>query len=118
MRILAVDSNNDLCVDSAGRLAVHTELAACMQTCEHVMQAILGEMLFHQDQGLPYFETVWNGSPNLRIFDSAARKALAGVRGVLAVTSFQSRIEDHALKYWAVIRTEYGDGAISGGTHA
>jgi hypothetical protein len=118
MRILAVDGNNDIFTDSSGRLAVNTDLAACMQTCEHVMQSILGEMMFHQDQGLPYFETVWNGSPNLRIFDSAARKALLGVRGVLAVTSFSSAIEENALQYHAEIRTEYGAGVVNGGLNA
>jgi hypothetical protein len=117
MRILAVGQDNDIFVDASGRLAVNTGFAACVQTCEHVMQAVLGEMLFHQEAGLPYFETVWNGAPNLRIFDSAARKALLGVRGVLAVTSFSSAIEDNALKYRAEIRTEYGAATVNGGTN-
>jgi uncharacterized protein YwlG (UPF0340 family) len=114
MRNLGVDRNNDIYVDASGRLAQSVGLAACMQTCEHVMQAVLNEMTFHQHRGLPYFETVWIGNPNLRLFDSAARKALQGVRGVLSVTAFSSSIEGNVLQYRAAIRTEYGDAALSG----
>jgi hypothetical protein len=117
MRILATDENNDLFLGVNGRLAVRTEQDALLQICGQVMQGRLGEMVFAAGRGLPYFETVWNGSPDLRGFEDAARDALAEIEGVSAVETFTAELADNALRYSAAIRGAYGLGGI-GGSHA
>lgn len=108
MRNFAVDTNNDLFIGANGSMAVNTELAAVMQTCEHVMQSLLGEVAFSTHRGLPYMETVWNGNPNLRLFEAAARKTLATVNGVVAVRAFNCEVSDNTLRYWATIESAFG----------
>lgn len=109
MRIFAVDTNNDLFVGRHGGLAVRTGLEALGQTCEHVMKAILGEMVFSASRGLPYFETLWTGNPDLRAFEEAARISLRNVPGVIAVVSFSAEIQGNTCVYNAGIKTIYGD---------
>ena len=114
MRIFAVDHNNDLYLSPAGSLAINKDLAALMQACEHVMQALLNEMVFAQGRGLPYQETIWIGSPNLRLFEDAARSALRSVQGVTSVASFSASAADHVLTYQATIKSVYGETPITG----
>ena len=115
MRIFAVDKNNDLYRGPDGHMAVNTDLAALTQACEHAMQAILNEMVFCADRGLPYFEAVWADAPNLRAFDDAARGTLSAIRGVVRVTEFSSELSGDALVYRATISTVYGTAEIGGG---
>ena len=114
-RTLAVDSNNDIYVDGTGSLAVATGVAAVLQTCEHVVKAILKEMVFAQDQGMPYFETVWNGSPSTDPFEAAFRLRIAQVPDVTGIEDLQISQVGDAFTYTATISTIYGTGTISNG---
>jgi hypothetical protein len=112
---LAVNENNDLYLSIDGNIAMVYDLTAVLQICAHVVKVRLGEVVLNTDQGLPFFETVWNGSPNLIQFEAAARATLLGVTGVVEVVSFDMSIVDSSLVYVAVIRTIYGTGTINGG---
>lgn len=114
MRIFAVDENNDIHLDASGRLALNTDLAALMQACEHVMQSLLGEMVFSVGRGLPWRETIWTGSPNLRLFENASRNALRTVKGVRSIAEFSCVNEGNVLRYRATIESIYGQGTIGG----
>lgn len=114
MRIFAVDDNNDLYLGANGRLALHGDLDAFGQACKHAMQALLGEMVFAGDRGLPYAQLVWVGNPQLRQFEEAARSLLLSIPGALAVTEFACEISGDALVYRAVISSIYGPAALAG----
>lgn len=114
MRIFAVDADNDIYLGADGHLAFNDELQALMQTAEHVMQSILGEMVHASSRGLPYRETVWCSAPNLRLFEDHARLTLISVKGVLSVDSFSCSATNNTLRYWATLRTAYGLGYLSG----
>lgn len=109
-----VDSNNDLYLDSNGNIAIGSNLIAVLQTCEHVAKTRLGEEVLVITDGIPYFETVWNGSPNLIQFEAAMRFALLQVPDVTEIVSLNTVIVDDVLQYEAVIRTIYGQGTING----
>jgi len=114
MQMLAVNTDNDLYLDATGSLARSTELAACMQACAHAAKAQMGEMIYAADQGIPNFDVVWNGAPNLLQFEAAMRSALLAVTGVLEITAFSSAVSGGKLTYSATISTQYGDGALNG----
>ena len=114
MRIFAVDRNNDLYLGPDKHLAINSDLEALMQTAQHVMQSILGEMVHASTRGLPYRETVWCSAPNLRLFEDNARRSLSGIKGVLAVESFSCTVTENILRYWATLRTAYGQGQLNG----
>ena len=114
MRIFAVDENNDIHLDASGQLALNINLAALLQACEHVMQSLLGEMVFSVGRGLPWRETIWTGNPNLRLFENASRNALLSVKGVRSVREFSCVIDGNVLRYQATIESIYGQGIIEG----
>ena len=113
MQILAVDENNDLYTVN-GRIVVARDLNAVLQACEHAAKTLLGEMVLAIDQGIPYFETVWNGIPNYQQFEAALRLAFSNVSNVVEVVSLTITRNADVLNYMAVIRTTYGQGEING----
>lgn len=113
MKILAVNGNNDLYLAPDGNLALKTGLPALMQACEHTMQSILGEMIHHAGRGLPYREAVWE-SGDLRLFEDSARGHLSSLEGVEAVTEFACETDADTFRYWASIRSVFGEFEISG----
>ena len=114
VQTIAVDVNNDLYLNEAGNIAFSYNLQAVLELCEHAMKTRLGECVLNTDEGLPYFEVVFNGVPNLLQFEGAAREALIQIEGVTEIVDFVMTLVDNTLQYTATIKTIYGQGAISG----
>lgn len=113
MKTLSVDATNDIYAKN-GVLAVADGLECIRQQCTQAMQTIKGEMLFAADQGIPFFEVVWTGSPNLIAFEAAARESLMRVNGVEFINAFSAAIANNALTYSVEIATKYGALSIYG----
>lgn len=113
-RTFGIDANGDLVLDDGGGLAVLSGLRAVLQNCETAARTLLNEMVLAQGEGLPYFEAVFTGRPNVAVFETALRVrllAVADVRGILTLTT---RLSGDRFSYSATIRTAYGEGEISG----
>jgi hypothetical protein len=113
-RILAVDDKGDIYLGKDGRLVIALDLEAVLQACEHAVKAQLGEMVLAVDKGVPNFDTLWRGSPNLGQFEAAIRLALLAVAGVVRVTEFKAVRVGPVVQYTATIETIYGAGAVNG----
>ena len=113
-RTLAVDDNNDIFVGADGNIAQATGLQAVLFACEHAAKAQLGEMIYAVDEGMPNFQVVWNGSPNLRQFEASLRATLLAVPDVTGIASVEIDASGAALVYQATIQTIYGTGVING----
>ena len=113
MKTFATDANNDFLV-SGRSLSLATDLDAVLLVCRHAAQAILGEMVFAQDQGMPYLETVWVGAPTTAPFEAAFRERIARIDGVSEIQELTTSLANGALTYSATIATIYGTGAING----
>ncbi len=112
---LAVDPlTNDLFLGTDGNLAQTRDLAAVLQAAQHAAQTQLGEMIYAVDQGVPNFDTIWNGAPNLSQFDAFLRRAILAVGGVRQVLEVDVRTERNTLNYRAVIQTVYGTAVLNG----
>ncbi len=109
----AVDGSNDLYL-TGGLLTVVNGLAAVTQNCEHAAKTILNEMVLAQGEGVPYFEDVWVGVPNLPLFEAALRARIAAVADVLGVVALVTSRDGNVLRYTATIRTPYGTGLVNG----
>lgn len=122
VRTFAVNSNNDIYIDMMGNLAITTGLPAVQQVCQQAARTILGEMVLNTDAGIPYFETVFNGVPNLQQFDAALRTAWLAIPSVIEVVSLtfdqvanpQDGNRNSKLTYTATINTTFGSGVING----
>ena len=109
----AVNSANDIYLDALGNLAFAFDLTAITQECQQAAKTLLGEMVYNTNQGIPYFQTLWIGVPNVQQFTAALRRAFLAVGGVLEVVSLITSQTNNTLSYTAVIRTIYGnDGFI------
>ncbi len=113
-KTLSVNENNDLYLGIDGNISVSIGLRAVLEDCEHVIKTRLDEVALNTDQGIPYFQTVWNGIPNLIQFQAAVRVAILQIADVVEVVSLNTKIVDDAVEYRAVIRTTYGEGTING----
>lgn len=110
----SVNAQNDIYLNKAGNLSLSFGLEAVLQDCSQVAKVLLGEMVLNTNSGIPYFQTVWNGIPNIQQFTSALRSAFLGVPDVVEVVSLITSQTDNVLSYTAVIRTIYGSGGLSG----
>jgi predicted hotdog family 3-hydroxylacyl-ACP dehydratase len=121
-RCFAVDENNDLYINANGNLAIVNDLEATLQACAHSAKALLGEMVLNTNLGLPNFQTIWVGVPNVAQWEAALRVAFQNVEGVIGVQSLTitqekettGRIVNTVLSYVAVILTEFGVGTVNG----
>ncbi len=87
---------------------------AVVGACETISQAQLGEMVLTTTQGIPNFQTVWIGVPNLKIWQSYLQNTLQNVAGVNKVTNFTFSAQNNILSYIADIETIFGTTTISG----
>lgn len=113
-RTLAVDTNNDIFIGIDGSLSIAAARDAVLQACAQAAKAQLGEMIYAIDQGLPNFEAVWNGAPNLNQFEAYLRRNIEAVTDVTGVDSVTITSAAGVLSYVAVIKTIYGPGLLNG----
>lgn len=121
---------NDLFVGEDGNLilsgATETnadQLNAVLYACANAAKSVLGEMILNTNRGLPNFQVVWNGKPNLAIWEAALRNILLGIDGVLDIASLTTQLAydtdaytntQDILIYTVVIVTPYGQGTFDG----
>lgn len=113
MRTFATTVTNDFLV-SGRSLVLRPNLDAVLLVCRHCAQAILGEMIFAANQGMPYFETVWVGAPTTAPFEAAFRERIARVEGVQSIDELTTEQVGDIMRYSATITTIYGTGALNG----
>jgi hypothetical protein len=111
---LAVNDRNDLFLGADGNLATNADLDAAMQACAHAARTLLAEMMYAADQGIPYFDVVWNGNANPLQFEAFLRRALLAVEGVIQIAALSVAQTDNTLRYTATIQTVYGVGTLNG----
>ncbi len=109
---LAGNENNDLFLDETGNIAMASGLSAVLENCASAMKTQRGECVLDLPRGIPNFETVWNGSPNLAQYNLAGVLALQDVEGVVQVTAFESERVGDTLQYRATIKTIYGGATL------
>lgn len=73
---------------------------------------MMGELVLQGDVGIPNFQLIWNGSPNIAQAENSIREALLGVDGVTDVSELSAFVSDNVFRYSAVINTIYGGTTI------
>ena len=102
------NSNNDIYLDANGNLAMGFGVPAVKQACFNVSKASLGEEIFSTLNGIPFFQAVFVGVPNIQMFQSYLRSAILSVPGVALIQSLTVTVQNNTLSYTAVIETIYG----------
>lgn len=107
------NANNDLYVAANGNLALLSGEEAVSAACATVSKSLLGEMVLATGAGLPNFQAVWTGVPNLIIWKQYLFNALKSVLGVRNVTDITVTPQQNVLSYTATIESNYGRVALS-----
>lgn len=103
---------NDFTLDTRGRLAIVSDAEAVASDARSAIQAQRGEMVLAMAEGMPTMEVAWSGYRPGQ-FEAAARVVLLRVPGVRTVDRLTVSREGDALRYDAVISTEFGPVAFS-----
>ena len=109
-----VNGNNDIYLNADGNIVVLSGIEAVAGACKTISQSQLGEMVYAKTQGLPNFESVWVGVPNLRLWQSYLQNSLQNVSGVQEVTDISYVAASNKLSYTATITTQFGTTQITG----
>ena len=105
---VATNAHNDIYILPNGNLSITTGQDAVLQACATASKLQLGEAIYQTNLGIPNFEVVWNGTPNLAIFETYLRQALLSVDGVITVTSLNISVSKNVLSYQAQIESAFG----------
>lgn len=114
MRTFLSNKRNDLILGADGNLNIISGLAAASQSSEQYMQTRRGEMIYAVDDGIPFDETVWAGTPNVAQFEAAGRARLLQVPSNMEILTFEAVLEGDVLRYTADIRTDSGETTVNG----
>lgn len=114
VQTLGTSASNDLYLSPTGNLVVLSGLQAVLAACATVAKSQLKEMVLAQNAGIPNFQTVWTGVPNLAIWKQYLRSALENVPGVIQVTSLTASVSQGIVSYTVRISSEFGEGTIHG----
>lgn len=106
---------NDLYLDDDNNISVSFDIQAVLEGCAQAAQTLLGELVLNTTAGIPYFQTLWVGVPNVQQFNAALRNAFLGVPNVVEVVSLITTPQiNNVLTYSAVIRTTFGSTGFTG----
>lgn len=114
VQTLAQNANGDIFIGANGNLAILSGIAAVEAACATASLAQLGEMVFATQQGIPNFQSLWVGTPDLGLWKAALLETLQNVEGVTQVNSLNLTQTGNTLSYVAEIATIYGQTTITG----
>lgn len=114
VQTIATNQKNDIFIAPNGNLAIAKGIAGVEDGCQTASQAQLGEMVLAITSGVPNFQTVWIGSPTVKIWESYLQNTILAVKGVLSVVSITVTIGSNKLIYIAKISSIYGLLELSG----
>lgn len=112
--IASIGAYDDIYLNSSGNISISYDLQAVLEACAQAAQTVLGEIIFNVNQGIPFFQTIWKGTPNSQQYTAALRAAFLNVPNVIEVVSLMTTQVDNEFQYTAVIRTSFGTGGING----
>lgn len=108
---------NDIYLDASNNISMSYDQQALLEQCAQASKTVLGELVFNTNVGIPYYEAVWVGVPNLQQFQASLRAAFLSIDGVTEVISLEvsqgGSNPNDTLAYTAIIKTIYGTGVLN-----
>ena len=86
-KTFATNESNDIYLGTNSNLMIASGIDAVLGACRTSVQARLGEMTLQTGLGVPYFQTVFNGNPNIPQIEAAIISVLQAVEGVEKITN-------------------------------
>lgn len=115
MITFASDGNEDLAISMGGGTYLISGDDAILQSARQRAKARRGEMIHAKDQGVPFEQVAWIGTPNIAQFEAGVRAAIMTTPGVVEVRALKADLVDGVLQYTATLVTENGTEASING---
>ena len=96
---IATDERNDIYLDGAGNLALADDREALANIVLNVFRTNYGELQFNTDDGIPYFATIFNNAPNVRMFEAFLRDRALSVPGIESVGAFSYTVSETPVEF-------------------
>lgn len=107
-RLWATNANNDIFATADGQLAQVTGNAAVAQYSRHVVEASRGEMRYARSRGVDYLNNIFDGTPNVLLFEAQVRAAIGRIPQVASITTFDTTVADNRLTYTLTLQLDNG----------
>jgi len=104
--------SNDIYIGSNGNLVILQGLSAVEAACQSTSLLRLGEAILSTTSGIPFLQAVFNGTPNIAVFESYLRTAILNVDGVISIQSLTISVSQGTLSYVAIIQSIFGEAEI------
>ena len=114
MITIATNSDNDIYRDVSGNLAMLTDIKALANVSKNVVLTTLGEPQYDQQNGIPYFETIFTDTPKIDLFQAAQVDALEKLADVNRVSNYEYTQENGIYSYSLIEHTTFGDIQLNG----
>lgn len=114
MQTIAINSNNDIYLDSSGNLAIKTDIEALGDILVNKSQTNQGELLYNSESGIDFFNTVFSSPAYPDLFQNQLLNQLENTEGVERISNYQAKQENNTYSYTANIQTQYGEVILNG----
>lgn len=96
---IATDEHNDIYLDGGGNLAISADREALANIVLNVFRTNYGELQFNIDDGIPYFATIFNNAPNIRMFEAFLRDRALAIPGIESVGAFSYNVTETPVQF-------------------
>lgn len=114
MQTIAINSNNDIYLDSSGNLAMKTDIEALGDILVNKSQTNQGELLYNSESGIDFFNTVFSSPAYPDLFQNQLLNQLENTEGVERISNYQAEQKNNTYSYTANIQTQYGEVILNG----
>lgn len=106
-----LNKDNDFEIGQDGNLRFVSGQAAIQQLAKDYLEVYKNELYFQQGEGLPYFENIFTGSPNIYLFEKALRSRILSIPGVNRIETLEIKRKEtniNALEFYLTLQTDSG----------
>ncbi|MBS6552955.1 MAG: hypothetical protein KH321_03315 [Clostridium sp.] len=114
MKTIAIDKNNDICLDNSNNLAVKTNLEAMGDIFVNKSQTILGELAYNQEKGIDFFNTIFSSPTYLDLYQNQLISQLEDTEETQKISNFNGTIQNGVFEYTLEAQTSYGKITLNG----
>ena len=114
MQTISINSNNDIYVDISGNLAITQDIYALADISKNKALTNLGEAQYNQQEGIPYFDTIFTDNPKIDLFQAALINTIENTENIERVSNFDYSQENGIFSYKLTEQTTYGEIQLNG----
>ena len=114
MKTIAINSNNDIYINTSGNLVIKDDLEAMGDILVNKCQTNLGELLFNQVKGIDFFNTIFANPVYIDLFQHQLVTQIEETDRVDKIENYDAEISKNVYTYKTKVQTEFGEVNLNG----